>query len=350
MSYIDRLTRSEYEPTRRRRIFPRVVRAALILTAGLCALLFVAVGLGRVLPQTQQLAFVGAGGAQDTLYLFDVRYGVLAPMAHAPRIFSAVWSPMGDGLLYNDGDWHVATFNGSARNLSATEQLGTIHIPSPNWTRYVSLRNGSLLFYDTQTPPIGLRPVMGGGREIVRELAWSPDNTHIALIVRLSAQRSEMRHVLLLNVASGQQRTLTDALSLYTGLVWSHTGGHIAFIDVNQGVHVLDLANQTQRVYPTLGTVNTLAWSPDARQLAYSLRTGELYLLHLDTGESELLPARLNSHTRLRWSADGRTLAISSGTLVQQTLLLRDMRSGQVTQIPASLRLDTFLGWQPSTR
>lgn len=144
--------------------------------------------------------------------------------------------------------------------------------------------------------------------------AWSSDGKWLAMIGR---------------AASNPQLYLTDMTTLnfqevevgatyVRNFAWSPQGASIAFIAGYSGyheLHLLDLTAQTETVltHNRWFVLTGPAWSPDGRYLAFSssgisLKSEEIYLLDLTTGEQTQFNAQLADESAPVWAADSAGL------------------------------------------
>jgi Tol biopolymer transport system component/imidazolonepropionase-like amidohydrolase len=102
---------------------------------------------------------------------------------------------------------------------------------------------------------------------------------------------------------------------------WSPDGQQLAFTSDKEGSWAIYIFNQKDNSIRKLGNIATassgLAWSPDGQYIAYSLsfgpRLGQLWKMEIATGKttqiSKAIPSSVACPT---WSADGKTIAITS--------------------------------------
>ncbi len=84
---------------------------------------------------------------------------------------------------------------------------------------------------------------------------------------------------------------------------------------------------------------NPLAWSPDGRWLAVAMpvspvRTHEIQILNVATGELRSLGFRAAGSFDLTWSPDGRDVLVHAGTSSAQELRLITVATGEVRSLP----------------
>lgn len=166
--------------------------------------------------------------------------------------------------------------------------------------------------------------------------AWSPDGTRL---VYSSDKGGGLPQLWVRDLASGEDRQLTDLDVQPLGAAWSPDGSRIAFIDVDgmwgvAGLAVVEVdSGKITRLQPSLGQPGRPTWSADGRHVAISLSlpfsrsfregTNQVYVVRADgQGEPEwqVPVANLSIDTRggagPAWSPDGsRMAAIYEGQL-----------------------------------
>lgn len=144
------------------------------------------------------------------------------------------------------------------------------------------------------------------------DVLWSPDGSHIAFIVfPQTAFLSLSAYVM--KADGSDVQLLTD--STEGGLTWSPDGRQLAFISKQggnrqlytvavDGTHLQQLTSGQDEVY-------NVDWSPDGTQLAFNKSDYGIYLINADgTGEHALTSS--GSDEMPTWSPDGKTIAFSS--------------------------------------
>lgn len=216
----------------------------------------------------------------------------------------------------------------------------------------------------------------------------SPDGKSIAVVVSHQDFASDkwVSQLMLIDVATGKQRPLTQERDDVNSAAWSPSGDRIAFIaqhgqgdDAHEELYVLPMAGGDAMAITNSPTdVQQYVWSPDGTQLAYVAadeapkHTGEAkYDNAFQVGDNDFLarsvpppahlwvvPAsgggarRLTSGTwslpqgafsaSIDWSADGRTIAFDmapdaiSAHWYRSTLELVDAATGKMRPLGAS--------------
>jgi Tol biopolymer transport system component len=82
----------------------------------------------------------------------------------------------------------------------------------------------------------------------------------------------------------------SSALSLGRGLsaAWSPDGSRVAMATVD-GIVVADAKDGTTQVAVRAATVDVVRWSPNQRQLLYSLQNGQLWTVAASGGQATLI-------------------------------------------------------------
>jgi len=138
----------------------------------------------------------------------------------------------------------------------------------------------------------------------------------------------------------GNRRQLTQSGAITADKVyWSPLRDTVAVMDLRDGLVLFDLMGRKLSLYrpdPLSQTLNTAAWSPDGRYLAFDMITrqsngnlpqslatnGEIYLIdtqlsgvnsaRLNGSSQQIPPQRLASGFGFAWSPDGRQLAYAT--------------------------------------
>jgi dipeptidyl aminopeptidase/acylaminoacyl peptidase len=114
----------------------------------------------------------------------------------------------------------------------------------------------------------------------VREPAISPDGKRVVYVRGIGDYKADVEktELILVDVASGARRVLTQDRSEIANPAWSPDGTRIAFLaapakDEMPEIYVLSLdGGDAQRITHARGTIGGFAWRPDGRAFAYTLR------------------------------------------------------------------------------
>jgi dipeptidyl aminopeptidase/acylaminoacyl peptidase len=134
-----------------------------------------------------------------------------------------------------------------------------------------------------QAAPAALKPLtLEALRQLVavREPAISPDGKRVVYVRGIGDFKADVEktELILVDVASGARRVLTQDRSEISNPAWSPDGTRIAFLaapakDEMPELYVLSLeGGDAQRVTHARGTIGGFAWRPDGRAFAYTLR------------------------------------------------------------------------------
>jgi WD40 repeat protein len=171
-------------------------------------------------------------------------------------------------------------------------QAGEIHL-------YSVRTDGSL----AETP----RPVLAGHRDVILDIAWSPDN-------RTLATCGYDRLIKLWDAASGKElRTLKDHSDSVYGVAFSPDGRLLASAAADRAVKIWDAASGAR--LHTLGEstdwLYAVAWSPDGRHVAAAGVDKYVRVWEVTPAAAKLVHgvfAHEAAVTRLVYGADGKTL------------------------------------------
>lgn len=111
--------------------------------------------------------------------------------------------------------------------------------------------------------------------------------------------------------------------------------GWIAFVGKDQQLWLTTPAGQRQGPLTSEGQVESPAWSPDGKTLAYihqvdEQNLGQVMLYNLDEERSAALVEAPERSGELEWSPDGRHLLLDSGTGSVRQLAIVEVASGAV--------------------
>lgn len=175
---------------------------------------------------------------------------------------------------------------------------------------------------------------------VARAPSWAPNGAQLAVEVAQAANAWSQHDIVLVDVATGVERTLLNSPFWEGGPAWSPDGKQIAFNGHLNGspcmrLYLYNLGNGTSTALtgPPSGEPCTQnngdfwpAWSPDGRQIAFGRKyRGREYLATLDV-ESRALYEWTTGANRAghpRWSPDGSALLFEEKTPNEGTALER---------------------------
>ncbi len=277
-------------------------------------------------PDGRSLAFVGGEHGESNLWMIDVETGDLRRLTHynwsdhSPR-----WSP--------DGRWLSI--------VTEVDGIDCVNVVDRNggWPRRLT---------DPSFPSA--------------EPAWSPDGTTIAFQSnRGDDQRSHNRDIWIVDVASGDERRLTEADGhADTGPVWSPDGTRIAFVSERSGwkqIWTMTADGSDQHpLAPEEAEQIEPVWRPGGQHLAAVRRDGvvaEPLVIDATTGERVVLPSAsaIGTIGSLSWFATGNALCAIAGSPTSANDIWKLPLAAEPTRIsdamPATLVAQPLV--QPST-
>jgi TolB protein len=197
------------------------------------------------------------------------------------------------------------------------------------------------------------------------EPAWSPDGTHILFTRNNFISGYQFRSSLWLMNADGsdQHRVVTDG---FAGK-WSPDGTRLIYSSNKTGNHELYTSSidgtDEQRLTDTADDESYPAWSPDGKQIAFSVSTGEwnapeslgtyeIYVMNSDGTDKRQLTDNDAYDGNPRWSPDGSLIAFSSDRAGPEHFDVYVMDADganirQVTHTPPGARAINPI-WRPS--
>jgi serine/threonine protein kinase len=196
-----------------------------------------------------------------------------------------------------------------------------------------------------------------------RAAAWSPDGHTLAVEVA-EANRAWMDHdIVLVDVETGVAQPLVTSPQWEGGPTWSPDGSQIAYqsrpsgmrcmqlfvinVNGNNATPLTDL--QGEQCAPRGSGAYWPDWSPDGTRIAFGLKVNELEqlaILHLETGDIEVLATGSEPASFPRWSRDGRHLLFQQGKDADVSLARYDTETQHVARVDTSLRGSHLADWR----
>lgn len=153
--------------------------------------------------------------------------------------------------------------------------------------------------------------------------SWSPDGSTIAFQSDRDNLENGRSDIYLMNEDGSNIRRLTTNPAFDEGPVWSPDGNRIAFVstrdDQNNNIRQLyvmnaDGSDQTRLTFGN--SVESLAWSPDSSQIAFSSYTGidpgrDIFTISAGGGPVNRLTTGLSNEGGPAWSPDGSQIAFT---------------------------------------
>lgn len=174
--------------------------------------------------------------------------------------------------------------------------------------------------------------------------SWSPDGKRLAFV---QGDRRGNSDIMLLDVATGRVRRLTDSNCINTEPSWNPAGTQLAFTSDREGspqVYLMEEDGSNVRRLTREGGYNASpAWSPTGAMVAYVSRFEgkfDLFVFNLKDGKSYQVTTGLASSESPDWAPDERRIVFTSGSRGGMQLFTTDL-SGQTLR-----RLTDFSGAQ----
>jgi len=174
--------------------------------------------------------------------------------------------------------------------------------------------------------------------------AWSPDGRRLAFV---QGDKRGNTDIMVLDVASGRARRITDSNCINTEPSWNPAGTQIAFTSDRGGtpqVYLMQDDGSNVRRLTSEGAYNASpSWSPSGAMVAYISRFEgkfDLFVYKLGEGKSYQITTGVASSESPDWSPDERRLVFSSGSRGGMQLYTTDL-SGNTLR-----RLTDFAGCQ----
>jgi Tol biopolymer transport system component len=158
--------------------------------------------------------------------------------------------------------------------------------------------------------------------------SWSPDGNKIAFF---SARQSDSdilsKYQILdhhplheIDVASGREKRLLNIP--VSSFRWSPDSKYILYVSAYEdpehtkaAIYILNLQTGEQRRVTAFGQACFGAWSPDGKQIAFSMGTdqsSDVFIMDADGQNTRCLTDSKSIYTRPAWSPDGKSIAYAS--------------------------------------
>jgi Tol biopolymer transport system component len=135
---------------------------------------------------------------------------------------------------------------------------------------------------------------------------------------------------------------------------WSPDGRKLAFVsrrDGNSEIYVMNADGSDQRnLTRHAASDQSPAWSPDGQSIAFvSRRSGlaEIHVMNADGSDQRNLRVRVGRDSGLGWSPDGRKIAFTAGSTEVYVVNADGSGRRQLTRSPWA---NWFAGWSPGPR
>jgi TolB protein len=207
---------------------------------------------------------------------------------------------------------------------------------------YVTYKGGAPEIWGQRVPGgphVKLYPPSGTGKPEGHCFcpSWSPDGKHLALV---QGDRRGNTDIVILDLASGRARRLTDSNCINTDPTWNPAGNQLAFTSDREGgpqVFLMQDDGSNVRRLTQEGTYNgSPAWSPSGSMIAYVSRFEgkfDLFVYKLSEGKAYQITTGVASSESPSWSPDERRIVFTSGSRGGMELYTIDLSGNNLSKL-----------------
>ena len=193
------------------------------------------------------------------------------------------------------------------------------------------------------------RPVVIS-EDTVMSPTWSPDGRRLAYV----AFNSGKAHVYVLDLTTGQARSLTSRAGINGAPAWSPDGRKLAVTlsySGNPDIYILDASTGAiQQLTDSRAIETEPSWSPDGSKMLFTSDRGgnaQLYEMSVNGGNARRVTFEGSSNQRGTYSPDGRYIAMVRSDQGSYRIAVMDTTSGAI-DILSEGRLDESPSFAPN--
>ena len=204
---------------------------------------------------------------------------------------------------------------------------------------YVTYKGGAPEIWGQRrkdSPHEKLYPTSGAGG-MLSSPVWSPDAKRLAFV---QGDRRGNSDIMVLDLAAGRARRLTDGTGINTEPSWNPNGTQIAFTSDREGgpqVFLMQDDGSNLRRLTSEGLYNASpAWSPNGAMVAYVSRFEgkfDLFVYKLGEGKAYQITTGVSTSESPAWSPDERRLVFTSNRFGSSQLFTTDLSGRQIVRL-----------------
>lgn len=181
-----------------------------------------------------------------------------------------------------------------------------------------------------------LYPTSGAGG-MLSSPVWSPDGKRLAFV---QGDRRGNSDIMVLDIATGRARRLTDSNGINTEPTWNPNGNQLAFTSDREGgpqIFLMQDDGSNLRRLTGEGLYNASpAWSPNGAMVAYVSRFEgkfDLFVYKLGEGKAYQITTGVSTSESPAWSPDERHLVFTSNRFGSSQLFTTDLSGRQIERL-----------------